>query len=117
MIVTTILLGIAASVFTEVATAINKVLSGTVLKGDGAFLLAFGMAFVAALVKEAMMPGFTFDMLLNFQQLGAFFAETFTVSQIFFLAIYARLGLNMQQDGTVKGPEPVVAIAAPSQTV
>ena len=111
MIVTTILLGIAASVFTEVATALNKLLNGTVLKGDGAFLLAFAMAFVAALIKEAMLPGFTFGELLNFQQLGAFFAETFTVSQVFFLAIYARLGLNIQQDGTVKGPAPVAPVA------
>lgn len=99
-----ILLGILASVFTEVATAVNKLLNGTVLKGDGAFLLAFGMAFVAAIIKEVTLPGFTLSMLTNYQQLGIFFAQAFAVSQVFFYAIYSKLGLTLQPNGAVVGP-------------
>lgn len=115
-IVITVLLGIAASLFTEVATAINKVLNNTVLKGDGAFGLAFGMAFIAAIIKEMMMPGFTFGELTNLVQLGQFFSETFAISQIFFLMIYQRLGLDINSDGQVTGPvvvAPVAVAAAP----
>lgn len=112
-IVITILLGIAASLFTEVATALNKVLNGTVLKGDGAFALAFGMAFLAAVIKEITMPGFDIHSLLNVQQLVQFFSETFTVSQIFFLLIYQKLGLDMNPTtGRVEGPAPVVVVPA-----
>jgi len=98
--VITILLGIAASVFTEVATALNKVLNNTVLKGDGAFLLAFGMAFLASIVKEVTMPGFHFADLLNYATLVQYFTETFTVSQVFFLVIYQRLGLDVGGSNT-----------------
>lgn len=102
--VITLLLGIAASVFTEIATALNKLLNNTVLKGDGAFLLAFVMAFIAAAIKEVTMPGFVFADLFNWATLVQDFTETFTVSQIFFLVIYQRLGLDMQSTGVVNGP-------------
>lgn len=103
--VITILLGIAASVFTEVATALNKVLNNTVLKGDGAFLLAFGMAFLAAIVKEITAPGFQFADIFNYATLVQDFTETFTVSQVFFLVIYQRLGLDVGGANTnVAGP-------------
>lgn len=110
--VITILLGIAASIFTEVATAVNKLLNNTVLKGDGAFLLAFGMAFIAAAIKEVTMPGFHLADLYNYATLVQDFTETFTVSQIFFLVIYQRLGLDMKADGTVTGPAPVASVTA-----
>lgn len=120
-IVVTVLLGIAASVFTEVATAINKLLTNTVLKGDGAFLLSFAMAFLAAIVKEVLVPGFTFATLLDIHQLGLFFAETFSVSEVFFLVIYQRLGLDINSLGVVAGPvtvpATVVAPAAPAASV
>jgi hypothetical protein len=107
-----ILLGILASVFTEVATAINKLLNNTVLKGEGAFLLAFGMAFVAAVIKEITLPGFYLGELTNWSLLLQFFSETFTVSQVFFLAIYQQLGLDMNSDGTVAGPVSSGALPA-----
>lgn len=91
----TILLGILSSVAAEVVTAVNAKLQNTVLKGDGAFLLAFGMALPAAIVKEALMPGFNWHMLLNYQQLATTFGEVFTVSQVYFLFVAQKLNLDL----------------------
>jgi hypothetical protein len=103
-IVITLLLGIAASLFTEVATAINKVISGTVLKGDGAFILAFGIAFIAAVIDFVTTPGFTLSSITSWGSFVADFGQIFTISQIFFFVIYQKLGLDINSDGQVVGP-------------
>lgn len=103
----TLLLGILSSVAAEVVTAINAKLENTVLKGDGAFLLAFGMALPAAILKEIMMPGFDFHMLLNYQQLGVNFSEVFAVSQVYFLLVMQKLNLDVPT-----GPKPAVVVSS-----
>lgn len=97
-----ILLGIVTSMAAEVVTAINKKLSGTVLKGDGAFLVAFAMAFIGAFIKEITMPGFTFATLGNWTTLTQTFGEVFTVSQLFFMVIVKKLELDVQPAPAVK---------------
>lgn len=109
-IVVTVLLGIAASLFTEVATAINKILNNTVLKGDGAFVLAFGMAFVAAVIDFIVQPGFTLSSLSSWSTLVSDFGQVFTISQIFFFVIYQKLGLDINSDGQVVGPAPAPVV-------
>jgi hypothetical protein len=93
--ITTILLGILSSYAAELVTAINKRLQGTVLSGEGAFLIAFGMALPAAILKEVLMPGFDWHTLLNWQQLIATFTEAFAVSQIYFLFVMEKLHLDV----------------------
>lgn len=92
----TILLGILASTFTEVATALNKKLTGTVLQGNGAFLLATAIALIAAAVKTMTTPGFEWEQLKDVSALSATFSQVFTVSQIYFLLIAKKLNLDVQ---------------------
>ncbi len=98
---TPILLGIVASIATEIVTWINAKLNNTVLKGDGAFLLASGIAFLVAGVKFFYGGG----------TLGTFFTDFSTIwasSQAFFLIVMQTLGLDVQSP-------PPAALAAPSQ--
>lgn len=92
----TILLGILSSVAAEVVVALNKKLAGTVLKGQASFLLAFGMALPAAIVKQMVTPGFDWHVLLDWQTMAATFSQVFTVSQIYFLFIVQKLNLDVQ---------------------
>lgn len=110
----TILIGIISSTAAEVATAINKKLQGTVLKGNGAFLVAFAAAIVGALFVTITKPGFQFGDLTNWQNLIATFSQVFTVSQVYFLLIAQRLGLDLSSD---QNPAKSVAPATPAAPV
>lgn len=103
----TILLGIISSTVAEIVTALNKKLAGTLLKGDGAFIVAFALALIAAVVKEITAPGFQFSQLGNWQQLSATFGEVFTVSQLYFLFVVKKLNLDV---GSTPTPNPVVPV-------
>lgn len=87
----TIALGIGSSIAAEIVFWLNKKLSGTVLKGTGAFLFATAVAFVVALVKVGF-SGVNF----SWSELGAFFSQVFTVSQVWFYLITSKLGLVVQ---------------------
>lgn len=91
----TIIFGILSSLATEIVTAINAKLQNTVLKGDGAFFLAIALAFPAAIVKEIVTPGFSWDMLLNVQQIGTNFGLIFGISQVYFYLIAQKLNLDI----------------------
>jgi cystathionine beta-lyase/cystathionine gamma-synthase len=110
----TILLGILSSVFAEIVTALNKHLQGTVLKGDAAFLVAFGMALVASIVHEVMVPGFQIAMLLNWQTMVATFSEVFAVSQVYFLFIMQKLQLDVN---TAPAPVSTTVTTTPPTAV
>ena len=87
----TLLLGICSSLAAEVVTWINKKLTGTVLSGDGAFLLAFFLAFVGASIKEFT----TGVQLTNWLVLGQTFMVIFGVSQTWFWVIAKKLNLTV----------------------
>lgn len=93
----TILLGILSSTIAEAITWLNKKLAGTVLKGDGAFLIALVLALAGAIVKEVTTPGFTVAHLSDWQSLSTTFGEVFTVSQVYFMFVVKKLGLDIQQ--------------------
>lgn len=97
----TILFGIISSIAAEIVTALNKKLQGTVLQGDAAFLIAFGMALPAAVLKEILAPGFVWSDLTNYAKLMTDFSEVFTVSQVYFLFIVQKLNLDVK-------PTPVI---------
>jgi hypothetical protein len=89
---TTISLGVLSSLVAEVITWINKKLSGTVLKGDGAFLLA---AFVA-LIGGAFQVWHAGIPLTNLDALWVSFVQIWAVSQVFFLGVVQMFGLDVQ---------------------
>ena len=86
----TILVGIIASVAAEAVTLVNKWLSGTVLKGDGAFVIAMLLSLVAAIIKIYFVP------LASFQSFLASFTEIWAVSQVFFIGVVQLLGLDVK---------------------
>ncbi len=90
-----ILLGIATSTIAEVVTAVNKKLNGTLLQGDGAFLVAFGLALIGAIFREVTIPGFQLSTLTNWQHLTATFGEIFSISQVYFLFVVKKLSLDV----------------------
>lgn len=96
----TLLLGIISSVLAEVVTALNKKLQGTVLTGDGAFIVAFAIAMVGGVVKEIMTPAFEFSDLFNLSMLTSDCAQVFAVSQVYFLLVAQKLNLDVPSTPT-----------------
>lgn len=96
---TTIAIGILSSTVAEIVTALNKKLSNTVLKGDGAFLMATAIALVGSAVKVFYFDGVA---LPSFHDLAAWkaivpaFTQVWTVSQMYFLLVTEKLHLDVQ---------------------
>ena len=107
----TILLGIISSTVAEIVTALNKKLSGTVLQGDAAFLIAFAVAIVGAVVKEVTAPGFTLPALTDWNTLTTDFAQIFSISQVYFIFVTKKLNLDVSGANTLPA-KPVDAIAS-----
>lgn len=112
----TILLGILSSTAAEVVTALNKKLQGTLLQGDAAFLIAFGMALPAAFLKEVLTPGFAWSDFFNLAKVGTDFAEIFAISQVYFLFVVQKLNLDIGPSNAVVTTTTTVAPTAPSPT-
>lgn len=85
----TLLLGVLASVATEVVTWVDAKLSGTVLKGDGALILSAVVALVLAGIK--VFSGTSF----SYSNLGAEFAQVWATAQVFFVAVVQSLNLDV----------------------
>jgi hypothetical protein len=93
--VTTILLGIAASLVTEAVRWIDKKLVGTKLEGRGAFLLAFSISFVIAAFKVTIfdrVPPLADAMRSAWLTFGAIFA----LSQVWFQLIAKTFGFRTE---------------------
>ena len=117
IIIATVLLGILTSYIAELVTAINKRLQNTLLKGDGAFLVALAISFVGAVVSEITAPGFKIATLTNWQALTATFTEVFAVSQVYFMFVVKKLNLDVQEDGTTTTTTTTVNPAPPAPPV
>lgn len=87
---TTILIGFLVSIATEVITWLNAKLSGTVLSGDGAFILAAFVALIAAGVQTYIFP------LASWQAFAAQFSVVWASSQVFFITIIQALNLTVK---------------------
>lgn len=92
--------GIVSVLATEAVTWIDKKISGTVLKGDGAFLLSAAVAFVIAGVKFFLTPGVA----LSWSTFGADAAQIFAASQLIFIGVYQKLGLDISSTPAVQTP-------------
>jgi hypothetical protein len=106
------LLSIASSIATEIVTAVNAKLNNTILKGDGAFILSFGVAFAIAALKVALTNGIDFGNPAAFiASFSAYGSAVFATSQIFFVAIYQKLGLDISS--VIKQPAtPATAVGS-----
>ncbi len=93
---TTILIGILSSVVAEIVVALNKRLKGTVLQGDAAFLLAFGIAIIGAFFTQAVNHGISVATFTNWASLTQTFTGVFTISQLYFLFITQKLHLDIR---------------------
>ena len=89
---TTVGLGILASLASEAVTWLNQKFSGTVLKGDAAFVLALVVSLIGATGEVFLAPGFSF----TWATLAKSFAEIWTVAQVFFVLVVQTLGLDVQ---------------------
>ena len=83
------LLGIFVSVFTELATLINKKINGTVLQGKAAYFMALAIAVVFAVGKTLLASHPTWSVGL------ASLAGIYTSSEIFFNVILTTVGLTV----------------------
>ena len=92
---TTLSLGVLASVATEAVTWINKKLSGTVLKGNGAFLLAAVVALIGG-AFQVWQSGVPFA----WGSLYTSFAQIWVISQGFFLIVVQTLNLDVSSTPT-----------------
>lgn len=89
---TTLVLGAASSLAAELITWLNKKLSGTVLKGDAAWILAAAVSIIAACAKvfwldggiPADLPTFLTDL-----------ATIWAISQVFFLWVVQRFDIDV----------------------
>ncbi len=90
----TLVLGVAASFVSEAITWVNARLSGTVLKGDGAWIVAGVVALVASLFKVFYLDGASVphDLPTLFTDLGLIWA----VSQVFFVWVVSRFNLDVK---------------------
>ena len=89
-----LLLGVLASLATEVITYIDAKLSNTVLKGDGALLLSAVIALVIAAIKVFSTNAVTWT------GLGAEFGQVWAMSQVFFLVVVQTLHLDVSSTAT-----------------
>lgn len=87
-------MGIISSLATEVVTWLNKAFTGTVLQGDGAFVLSTVVAFIIAIFAAVTSPGFV--LASNWQSLVSEFAVVFASAQIWFVLVYQKLGLDIK---------------------
>lgn len=96
--ITAIILGIVSSTVAEIVTALNKKLTGTVLQGEAAFLIALLFALVGGAVKVFYIDGnplpTTYDY-ASLKMLWPAFAQVWTVAQIYFLYVTKKLNLDV----------------------
>ena len=95
----TIIIGIVSSIFAEVVTWVNCKLQGTVLTGDGAFIVSIIVAVIASIVKVFYIDATPLPSLASFstwQTIAPVFAQVWTVSQVMFMLIIARFNLDVK---------------------
>ena len=85
------LLGVASTVATEVVTWLNKILSGTVLKGLGAFILSLVVS-VAIASGQVILAG---PGVMTWAQFIADLAQIWAVSQVVFVLVIQKLNLDL----------------------
>lgn len=92
----TILLGIASSVLAEAITWANKKLTGTLLEGKAAELIAILLAVVAGIYSAIIQFAKSPDATLSFAQIGQYVLIAFGASQIWFKTIARFLNIKTE---------------------
>lgn len=88
------LFGIASSLATEVVTWLNKAWTDTVLHGRGAFFLSLVIALLVAAGKLLFVDHVGVG---SWEELISFTSQVWTISQIWFVLIATRLGLDVKE--------------------
>lgn len=99
--ITITLLGIATSIVAELVTWLNKKFTGTVLQGNGAFIIALIVGVFGGLIKVFYIDGQPFPTTLNYSSLQNFFpafAQVWTVANIYFVLIAKNLKLEVKEE-------------------
>jgi len=92
----TILLGIASSILTEVITWVGKKLTGTLLEGKAAELVAVTLALVAGMYSAIVQFAQSTDTTISFVQIGQYALMAFGASQIWFKTIARFLNIKTE---------------------
>jgi hypothetical protein len=90
----TAILGILSSIATELVTYLNKKLTGTVLAGNAALLLAVFFAFAAG-VYRALLSGAS---IITLHDVVSFSVTAFGFSSLYFETIAKWFGLQVKSD-------------------
>ena len=99
----TILLGILSSTVAELVSYLNVKLENTPLRGTAAFLMALLMAFIGGAIKIFYIDAVPFPSLHDFTAWKAIypaFAQVWTVSQIYFILVVEKLGLDVKKESS-----------------
>lgn len=88
------LLGIASSIVTELVTWLNKVTTGTVLQGKGAFIVSLFLAFVGAAFRIGFTQSLSFGDWHAWATIGS---QIWAVSQVYFVLIAQTFGLEVKE--------------------
>lgn len=88
----TLILGLATTLVAEFITWLNKKIAGTVLHGDAAWIVAGLVAILAASIKVFYFGGVPADWPTFVADLSTIWA----ISQVFFLWVVQRFGLDVQ---------------------
>lgn len=96
---TTLTIGVLASIAAEVINWVNKKLTNTVLHGKASFLLALVVSLIGAAI-QVVLNGVA---ITDIKTLFTVFAEVWTVAQVFFVLIVTTLNLDVQDPGSSKG--------------
>lgn len=93
---TTILLGILSSIGTDLINWLNRKFKGTVLEGNGAFILSLLVAVIASTVKLYYIDGtvISWD---NKEAVVGQFGAIWATSQIYFQVISKTLGIQVSK--------------------
>ena len=115
---TTVLLGLIAPFLTELVTAFNKKLTGTLLAGDAAYILSAIVAVVLAIGQVVFMPTFSFSSLASWGALLTTASVVWTLSQGFYKMLIKYPGMNVKAD-IPPAPAPVsnVVTTTPSSDI
>jgi hypothetical protein len=85
-----VLLGIGASLFTEAVTWLDSKLSNSTLHGHAAFLLALAMSVIVGIAKVTIS-----HLGIDLSHVVALVSEVFAVSQVWFYLIQQKIGFTV----------------------
>lgn len=101
---TTIILGIIAPFLTEMVTAFNLKLRGTLFAGDAAYILSALVAVVLSVGQVVLNPSFSWSSVATYSQFLVTASVIWTLSQGFYKALIKYPGMDVKVGSMVVTP-------------